>query len=383
MTMANNHSANNQQQPPPPNTTVPVVAFSGAMKNLTQKYKTMHLTNTVDDNHHATVTPPPPPTLVHSNNNNNNNNNSSRHVVGPSGGGVGTQSPMSNLFYTSPGNMKTATGTAPNHTGNNPQQQQPYSNTQHSMEVTAINNVTTLNSTLVHNSVDLMMTMNHKNSDPKSTSSSSSSSEENPAVGHLNNHHQHHHQTQQQYPPHVIAKPYQTPIIKTSNLVHRNSLNNGPSGGPGMSSLTHSNSTKVSANTAGGNAEWTQMIKLNSGKLAGAQVTLRGGPDLNNNDMIGRNSVASPINEQHTGVHLAPHHHHVMMGGSGNGGGSYGSAGKAGISSSSSSTGSSPNNVNGGVVSSRKSPIGQKLAATTSSPVTLPAIDTSRAITPQ
>lgn len=287
--------------------------LSGAMKNLTQKYKTMHLANSTggvggntlldEQLTNRTLSPslPPPPHIITT------NSTPAHHRIAT----AGTNGPAtSNHLYYS-----TSINTKPN-------------------SYNALLNSVDLNHTIIMSSsgqgdmtANNLSSLTAKNSEHKSTSSSSS--EEPNSVSHAitppggsgsgPNHHFVH---------------TMRPIIKTSTLTHRNSLNNGPSSNGaanvgGSTTLTHSNSTKLT------HADWTtQMIKLN-GKARS---------DLNDtNNKLSPNSAV--------------------------------------IGDSNATVATSAN--------ARKSPIVKKIISNggssgrTASPVTLPAIDAGRAITPQ
>jgi hypothetical protein len=301
----NNTSPSNGSNPTTP------VHFSGAMKNLTQKYKTMHLATTRENDTNnnnipfSSISPPPAPSVVHL----------STQVKPNVTTANSTHSPTSNSqSYNF--NHKTA----------------PYHNH--------------LNNTTLLNSIDVTMTNNHhgllggtqgdvnfmnnnnltRNSEHKSTSSSSSE-EPNPLPPLQQQ------QQQQQQTNHTII--LNKPLMKTANLVHRASLNNGPIN-LNASNLTHSNSTKLH------HSEWTQMIKLanNNNNTTGSKMQKH---DFNNNELVIMRQNTSPVStnsDQSNG-------------------------------SSSSST-NSTNNTN-----NRNSPIVKKISNT--SPINLPAI---RTVTP-
>lgn len=260
----------------------PATTFAGAIKNLTQKYKTMHLNGSIEPSHLNGS--------VNSSLNNNITNSINASIN------------ITTLNSASP-NSTNVNGNTPN--GNN-----------FHFKTTYISNNTNGNSTnnaLLNNSLDIGMNNNtiHNNSNSSGDGNSSNNSESQ-----------------------SISDDRQNVLKPTNNFSNRNSLSTTPTLG------------KVTNTT---NAEWTQMIRLNT-------VKTNNKSDLNNNDMNISNNKEHLI-DTNGSTNTTPHMPVISF-----------------PNSATSFLHSNNNSVNGNhFMANRlnKSPLMQKL----SSPVTLPAIE--------
>ena len=279
--MNNNNNINNANI----NTTNPANTFAGAIKNLTQKYKTMHLNTSIETNH-----------LTGSINTNLNN-------------ATGNAYNMTTINNTSPNSNSISTSTSNNSFPYN--KNNTYLANGH------------LNSTLT-GSIDHGMNNNTSNSGCEGNSSNNSES---------------------------LSLSDERQNMK-SNFTNRNSLNTTAA----AAAATAANNNATVTPTLGKvtnitNAEWTQMIKLNTGKTKS---------DLNNNDLNISTNSNNCSKDQFTDasiIHLAQ-------------------STTNGIVSTQMPVISFPNSSstsNGSFLTNRlnKNPFMQKI----SSPITLPAID--------
>lgn len=339
-------SAGQQPNAPTPtnlngnNTVTAASAFAGAIKTLTQKYKTMHLTSPLDTT-----------TAVSNNNNNINNNNNSNIVTNITTNNISPPSSPEQIQATTTATSPTTTNTNTNNTTNSanssnfhyktayihhhhhhlpsaPQQQQPL----HSMNLN-----TSLDQTFNNISIIGEQTTPTTNSDNLVGLSLDE----------------------------AAAKHHQ--MTKAATVT-------------GTLNLTRNTPTpaKMSNNSGGSTAaEWTQLIKLpvtNGTNNAGPNSALKThkSSDLNNND-LSMNNTSSTSNSTNGNTNTtnvstsSPTFHMPMLNSTG-----------AAYNNSNNSTNSTLNST---LMSNRssKSPIVKKL----SSPLTLPSIDAAGRSTPQ
>lgn len=225
----------------------PANAFAGAIKSLTQKYKTMHLntsSNNNDTSHSTTLN-----TTLNITNNNNSSNSSNPTPTHFNSNNSSNSNSNTNTFsyktaYISGGGTVNTTTTAPNH--------QHYN---------------------LSNSIDFGMnnTSNNSSSGGEQTSTNNSDSLSSSDDKQIN--------------------------FKTTNLTNRNSSTNTTNSSSKTTTAQHGGSNNTTL-TTGNTAEWTQMIKLTNGKS-----------DLNNNDTNLNNSNSTSSNNDHSSpvIHLNTH----------------------------------------------------------------------------
>lgn len=275
----------------------PANTFAGAIKNLTQKYKTMHLNTSIETNNLTGSI------NTHLNGNNTNTNNYNLTTINntsPNSNSISTSNSNNSFPYNNNNNKNTylSAGVGNNTNG-------------------TINNTNNGHNNTLSSSIDHSLNINNINNNTSNSGCEGNSSNNSESISLSDDH------------------------SKKSNLPNRNSINN----------LNNTPTLGKVANIT--NAEWTQMIKLNTKTKS----------DLNNNDLsMSTNSNVNSKDQFNEAsiIHLAQ-------------------GATNGIVSTQMPVISFPNSTtttsNGNFISNRlsKSPFMGKL----SSPITLPAIDTN------